>query len=379
MESKVLIFYHYGPGINGGGPMGFVNQNIEGVNSDFFIYPNKIDHHEKYSYAKIFVNYFKSKKNPYWDVANDLLSCGISNDSYWFSLVCSTIRKFKEIKAWNYRYIYFHDMYTLKACLHLLNKEQTVIFQPHSPEQMSLETIYFTSNEKDVSWALLAEKDVFNRANIIVLPNKDTIEIYKNNINKKSTIHFIISGCAKPINLRSYPLDSEKINLLYIGRRTNIKGFDILLETFEKIRKKRSDINLLLLGGGEKIENDGVFDIGFSNTPHNWINSVDYVISTNRQSYFDLAVMETIAVGTPIMMTSSQGHKMFIQDGSEGIIDLGEAKVENISEYILSTALLKKKNNSLAVEANKKLFEEKYSKEKYLERLNDFCKALLND
>ena len=41
---------------------------------------------------------------------------------------------------------------------------------------------------------------------------------------------------------------------MYIGRRNKIKGFDIVIEAFRKAREKRKDINLVIIGNGEKIE-----------------------------------------------------------------------------------------------------------------------------
>jgi glycosyltransferase involved in cell wall biosynthesis len=379
ITDKILIFYHYGPGINGGGPMGFVNQNIEGVKSKYFITPNQISSEiKKYSYPRIFYNYIKSKRNPNWDIENDLKACEIPENSYWLNMIKSSVRKFKEIEAWKYKFIYFHDMYTMKACLHLLKDNQTVMFQPHSPEKMSMETHYFTDSNDDYNWAVLAEKDVFSRSNIVVLPNEYTQEIYSDVISNTTQIKFLISGCSEPKKNLNYPLDSQNINILYIGRRTKIKGFDIALDAFKKIREKRKDINLLLLGNGEFVTQDGVWDLGFSNTPHNWINSVDYVISTNVQSYFDLAIMETLAVGTPILMTSGQGHKMFIEDNSLGIIDLGEPNSDNIASKIISLHLKKRIDNHSLIASNKNLYNLKYSKENYIIRLENFCKELLN-
>jgi glycosyltransferase involved in cell wall biosynthesis len=377
ITDKVLIFYHYGYGINGGGPMGFVNQNIEDTVSNFYVYPNKLDVNRKYSLLKVFFNFVKSRQNPDWDIKKDLLIARIDNILYWSNMLKGAIRKFKEIKADEYKFIYFHDMYTLKACLHLIKNEQTVIFQPHSPERMSFETKYFSDKNIDIDWANQAETDVFSRANIIVLANEYTRTIYDDVIYPASKIEYIISGCKRPENLRYYPLESNKINLLYVGRRSEIKGFHLIIDAFKQAREVRKDINLLLIGNGDKIEDNGIYDIGFTNTPHNWINSVDYVISTNVQSYFDLAVIETLGVGTPILLTSSQGHKMFIDDHSSGIIDIGEATISNIKKVLLSDLLVKKKDNREAVDQNLSLFERKYSKDNYLLRLNEFCWKLV--
>lgn len=48
-------------------------------------------------------------------------------------------------------------------------------------------------------------------------------------------------------------IDNSKINLMFIGRRNKIKGFDILINTFNEISQYRDDLNLILIGSGEKV------------------------------------------------------------------------------------------------------------------------------
>jgi len=260
INNRVLIFYHYGPGINGGGPMGFVNQNIEGVISKYFATPNQL-HASKIHLGNQVVRSFRSRIDLDWDIKKDLLKSNITDQLIWSRMLKTAIRRFKEIKAHQYKYIYFHDIFTLKACLHLLGSEQVVIFQPHSPEQMSEETQYISSEKHDYIWAQKAEKDAFKRVNVIVLPNEHVLPIYKDLINESTTVKYLLSGCGSHSDVRTYPLPEDKINLLYIGRRIKIKGFDLLLEAFKKVRETRKDINLLILGNGEKISDEGLLSL----------------------------------------------------------------------------------------------------------------------
>ena len=124
---------------------------------------------------------------------------------------------------------------------------------------------------------------------------------------------------------------------MYIGRRNKIKGFDIVLETFRKVREKRKDINLIIIGNGEKIEEEGIIDIGFSKNPIGWYNSADYLINANRQSYFDLSIIEALTTGIPIIMSDNFGHSYY--KGKSSLIktfDLKKRdykKTENIELY----------------------------------------------
>lgn len=59
-------------------------------------------------------------------------------------------------------------------------------------------------------------------------------------------------------------LKKDKIVLVYIGRLTTEKGFDLLLESFSSIMQKRSDVILLVAGTGElKRDMEGVEYLGW--------------------------------------------------------------------------------------------------------------------
>ena len=99
---------------------------------------------------------------------------------------------------------------------------------------------------------------------MVVFPNEGCVSIYETLITDKSKIKYILSGAKKNYNngeQNNYKLPEDKINLMYIGRRNKIKGFDIVLETFRKVREKRKDINLIIIGNGEKIEEEGIINI----------------------------------------------------------------------------------------------------------------------
>src|SRR5690606_18643826 len=133
----------------------------------------------------------------------------------------------------------------------------------------------------------------------------------------ENKIKYILSGAQSQKDLRAYPLDNSKINLLYIGRRNNIKGFDRVMEAFQQASSIRNDINLILIGAGSKIEGKNIYDIGFSNTPQNWYNSVDYVINANRKSYFDLSVIEALSANAKIILDANFGHKFYLNKSSD--------------------------------------------------------------
>lgn len=244
----------------------------------------------------------------------------------------------KYIKIPKFKFLYFHDIYSYADVKHLINKEQIVIFQCHSPELPSAEEKALGAKEKHLNYIKNLEKDIFKRANVLVLPNKGCLSIYKSVITEKHRIQYLTTGI-KPIQSKfKYPIQQDNyVNILYVGRRNNIKGFDVLIDSFKETVLKRKDIRLFLIGGGETMISENIYDLGFSSNVYSWIKSVDFIISPNRKSYFDLNVIEAIALGTPVIMTTTEGHSYF--ENRKGIITF---ELNNIKEVLGDKTLINK-------------------------------------
>ena len=170
----------------------------------------------------------------------------------WYEWLVETILLYKYSAAKKYKYIYFHDLFTYNVVKHLIPKDQKVIFQPHSPELISQETKYTSNDSSVIDWVKNAEISIFEKSDILVFPNKGAQSIYKYLINENQKISYILSGCLEKKESKIIPIDQSSINFIYVGRRTNIKGFDKILNSFKEARKIRNDIKLFLLGNGEK-------------------------------------------------------------------------------------------------------------------------------
>lgn len=206
-----------------------------------------------------------------------------------------------------------------------------------------------------------AEKNAFERADIVVFPNEGCVPLYKEVITANNDIKFILSGAQKGYSKGDIPseniIKSDKINLMYIGRRNEIKGFDIVLNTYREVYQQRKDLNLIIIGKGEKISEDGICDIGFSNNPIGWYNSVDYLINANRQSYFDLSIIEALSTGVPIIMSDNYGHKYY-ENKSPLIHTYDAQNCDGLKKILLG-------------DLQKRDFSQKYNQDFYLNNLTD--------
>jgi glycosyltransferase involved in cell wall biosynthesis len=385
-SNKVLIFVPpiYSLKTSDGGPSGFIAQNILGHSSQYYELSvdlptnsqnyslwNKIIKNLKLTFGIPLAEEIKRQKKRTEANLNNL------NEFKWWGE--SSQQHFTDINAQNYKFIYFHDVWTMKACIPLLSPLQIIILQPHCPELPSQEIASQPRfSDSDVKWSVEAERDAFARADIIILPNSYTMEIYKPLITSKSRIYYLLSGAQQRNCLHKYPLN-DKIHLLYIGRRNHIKGFDIVLDGFQQAYTSRKDIELILVGKGIKIDEEGIYDIGFTDSVHDWVYSCDYVINCNRQSYFDLSILEALSIGIPIIMSCTGGHKQFQMNKTKGIIDVGRPSSKNIAKILLSSEVKKKEFNKEQCDSNQQLYLSQYSDYIYRQNLENLLSSIIKE
>ena len=370
---KTLLFNNYTLQTTDGGPSGLIAQNFLNANSDLFVINDRIINKPQKKILRLLKKILPTKK-----YQSFFYTVGLDKTNRFADWLYPAQKIYQNVNARNFPKIIFFDVFNLAACLPLIPNNQIVILNPVTPELASSETAFQkgTFTENDIIWSKKAEELAFKRANVLIFANKGAQRVNQSLISKNSKIYYLHHGALPVSEKKIIPLAENKINLLYIGRRIPIKGFDIIVEAFKQASLMRSDINLILVGNGSKVEGENIYDIGFSNTPHLWINSVDYVINCNRQSYFDLSVLETLSMGTPLIMSATWGHEVFKNFNSNGIIDVGEPTIENLKKTLISDKLAKKRNNIEAVKSNVSLFNLHFSKENAVAQLESFLECL---
>jgi glycosyltransferase involved in cell wall biosynthesis len=118
--------------------------------------------------------------------------------------------------------------------------------------------------------------------------------------------------------------------LLYVGRISQDKGLDFLLETFERIAEKRLSLRLLLVGDGPyllelKKRVNGTQSIFFAGRidqeelPEIY-SGADLFLFPSTTDTFGKAVLEAQACGLPAIVSDIGGPKELILDGKTGFV-----------------------------------------------------------
>lgn len=135
-----------------------------------------------------------------------------------------------------------------------------------------------------------------------------------------------------------------KLNIVSVGRLEYVKGYDLLIKAISVlINKKHLDIHLCLVGNGSQHQmlERQIIDAGLQNNvtlaglqanPYPFIFAADLFVCPSRQEGFNIAILEAMTLGKPIIATDTAGPSEILKDGLFGIITA-------VSVHDLSTAI----------------------------------------
>lgn len=223
---------------------------------------------------------------------------------------------------------------------------------------------------KEIEKELLASG--FNYQKIIFIPNAIDIKKFHPSFEKKES-------------LKEYYKCKGKKVIVFIGRFTEQKGIEYLLEAFAAL--KRPDVILFLIGDGYLKQNlidkvkflnitHSVYFTGKKNDVVPFLQMADLFVLPSIEEGLSIALLEAMACGLPVVATKVSGSVDVIEDGINGFL------VEPKNSKLLALAMDKILTNEYIAkvigENNRNKIEHFYSIEKignrYLEIYCNFLK-----
>lgn len=117
----------------------------------------------------------------------------------------------------------------------------------------------------------------------------------------------------------------------YIGRLIELKGIDLLIESFSLFHKKYNDSILIIVGDG--IEKDklmnlsikynldaSIYFMGYRRDVYNWLNIFDCFILTSKREGLPLTILEAMAMKKIVISTAVGGIPELIVSNYNGIL-----------------------------------------------------------
>jgi len=125
-------------------------------------------------------------------------------------------------------------------------------------------------------------------------------------------------------------VDDDDFIIIFVGRLSREKGIFELMEAFEALQKKYSELHLLLVGPceekqvEEKLEQwaslPGVHCIGNTNTPERYLSVSDLLCLPSYREGFGTVVIEAAAMKLATVGTNINGLSDAIEDGVTGVL-----------------------------------------------------------
>lgn len=296
-----------------------------------------------------------------------------------------------------YDVVHFHnvkDMYEARSSLVLF--KGIVVLTSHSPKPFSMEIYEDIISDfergflgKMYKKLIIMEKYAFSRADILVFPCEEAEEPYylkwkdyqKVHNNNKSKYRYILTGtteCKVKIDRvryrEKYEIPTNALVISYVGRHNVTKGYDQLIEIGK--RALINDNTYIIVAGKQGPLNapklSKWIEIGWTNDPHSLINASDIFVLPNKETYFDLVMLEVLSLGKIVVASATGGNKFFEKINTGGIFLY--SSIEEAISIIDELRLMDSAKREELETKNKLIFEKYFSEvvfaEKYIELIN---------
>lgn len=272
------------------------------------------------------------------------------------------------VDIYQYDMVHFHstlDMYQVRDSLK--EYKGKVILTSHSPTLLSKEIYDSLRNVDKAVLSFLYKKLIhideyaFNRADYFIFPCREAEEPYihawerfENLKELKKDRFFYIPTGIPPCNAKiqrekiisKYHIPNDSFILCYVGRHNEIKGYDILKTIGEKILSKYDNVYILVAGKEEPmigLNHKRWIEIGWTNDPHSIIAASDVFILPNRETYFDLIMLEVLSLGKIVVASKTGGNKFFSDAESVMLYSDKDEAVQKI-EFLINISEERRKS-----------------------------------
>lgn len=228
-----------------------------------------------------------------------------------------------------------------------------------------MELLFFNSLKK-IDKVICCSKSVKKQISAIY---KGKLEYIQNGVD----LEFFNSDKSKFEIRKKLNLDLEKIIYISVGSLCDRKNAYFIANEFNK-RKLKNEV-LIYLGDGIQMEqikllgNKNIICIGNVNNVFEYLNSSDYYISASKSEGLPNSVLESLAMGRPVLLSDIPSHKEIIEEEKNIGLIFEEG---NGSDFNLKMNQIKNQNYQEMSEKALKVILEKFSaklmSEKYSER-----------
>lgn len=390
---KVLIYMAYNTLKPTGGPRGYLYNLDKGLKQteDDEVEICYLPDHAKEKHKASFNKLPKAVKHFYFDHVMLKRTKHLLDDS---------AGHYATIDLNKYDMIHFHSSLTLLSVRDSLKDYKgIVLLTNHSPKPQHREWIEDVISAKEYQrhstvYNQLSELEArsYNLADYIVFPCEEAEEPCINNWSlyreikekNKQKYRYVLTGTGLPLKTldreevcQKYSIPEDAFIINYVGRHNSTKGYDSLLKIGEKILEKHKNVYFLIAGKEGPLyglKHERWIEAGWINDPGTYYSSSDAFILPNKETYFDLVMLEALASETVILASKTGGNKYFEKYNSDGIVlysDIDDAVAKLDALLNLGHEKLKE-----LAKSNTEVYQNQYTVQKFAEGYLSLWKSL---
>lgn len=307
------------------------------------------------------------------------------------------IKQKPPIDLTQYDAVHFHTsiaMYQVRESLK--DYKGKVIFTSHAPSVLYKELISALTEweQKHMNWFYGSlehcDEYAFNRADYIIFPCEGAEEPYSHTWDKydeiktrrASSFRYLLTGTNKRTAKMSreevckkFKIPNDAFIISYAGRHNKLKGYDLLKDIGEKVLSENPNAYFLVAGVEDPIkgiDHERWIEVGWTNDPHSLIAASDVFVLPNRETYFDLIMLEVLSLGTIVVASNTGGNKHFKNNKGVLLYDDINNAIQRLNEVY---CMDKDSRRQIGLE-NENLFDNFYSSETFATNYVNLIKSL---
>ena len=289
------------------------------------------------------------------------------------------------------------DLYWAKDSLR--DYKGKVILTLHSPTMPCKQMISMLTNfeKKYMKWFYAKLPDIdnyaINRADNIIIACEEAEEPYYHEWPGYAEFHkknkhkyvYMATGTAPKSALvtkeemrKKYGIPQDAFVISYVGRHNEIKGYDALKEIGKHLLDA-NDSAYVFIAGTEgplyHLEHNRWIEVGWTKDPGSVIQASDVFVLPNKETYFDLVMLEVLSLGQIVVASYTGGNKYFAKYENSGIfLYSNNTEAENISNTLIKMSEVER--NELR-KKNLELYKAEFTNEAFAKRYIDSLHKIL--
>lgn len=206
-------------------------------------------------------------------------------------------------------------------------------------------------------------------------PIRDTLKKMENRTFYTPTA-ILADSSTKPqtIAREEYNIPKDSLVIGFFGRHNQIKGFDILKQIASSVLDECQNIHIISAGVGEiqPLSHPRWHELGYISNVKDVMKICDVYVLPNRETYFDIVMLEALRAGMIVLMSETGGNKYFqtIPDTqTKGLLFFDINHIDSAVRQIMQLYSLKDTNPLLFNQMkrnNRELFDEYFTMGRYI-------------